>query len=464
MSIKNRTSKYIGDRAFYKMILSIAVPIMIQNGISNLVSLLDNVMIGQVGTNAISGVAIANQLLFVFFLLIFGATAGVGIFTAQYHGMGDVKGVRETFRFKFVANIVLSVFGILAYWYFAEGLIGQFLQGEGTPEDAAETLQIGLEYLHIILISLIPIGICQAYSGTLRDIGQTKVPMLASLAAILVNLAGNYLLIYGKLGLPALGAAGAAIATVISRFVELGVLVVYTATHSKEHPFIVGAFRNFSVPRRMAHKYISKSLPLMANETLWALGNTVMNQCYSYRSLDAVAALNIQSTIWNLMGVAFLAMGESVGIVVGQLLGGGEIDKAKDHARKMIAFTIFCGLVFGIGMVVVAPYFPLFYKTKYVVREMASCFIFITGIFMPFGACMHACYFTIRSGGNAAITLIFDSCFMWVISVPAAFVMSRYTDLLVFYMLSIIQLLDLLKCLIGLIMVRSGIWAKNIVK
>ena len=457
-------SKYVGDRAFYKMVLTIAVPMMVQNGISNFVNLLDNLMIGRVGTNALSGVAIANQIMFVYYLLIFGATAGVGIFTAQYYGLGNVDGVRETFRFKIVVNIFLSALSILILYLYSEPLIGLFLKGEGAPSDAAETLSIGLDYMYIMLIGLIPVGICNAYAGTLKDIGQTKVPMIASFAAILVNLAGNALLIYGLLGFPALGAAGAAIATVISRFVELGILAVYTASHKTNYPFIIGAFRHFSVPVHMVKKYVLKSLPLVANESLWALGTTTMNQCYSFRSLEAVAAMNIQSTIWNLMGVSFLAMGEAVGIVVGQILGSGKIDKAKDYARKMIAFTIFWGVLFGIGMVIIAPYFPLLYKTSDSIRSMAASFIVISGIFMPVGACLHASYFTIRSGGNTVITMLFDSCFMWVLCVPTAFILSRYTDLSVFYMLLVIQSLDLIKCLIGILMVRSGIWAKNIVK
>ncbi len=463
MTMQKWKNKFIGDRDFYRMILTVAVPIMVQNGITNLVSLLDNLMIGGVGTNAISGVAIANQLMFVFFLMIFGATAGVGIFTAQYHGLGNVKGVRETFQFKMIANSLLVVAGIVFLYFKADFLIRLFLQGEGAPEDAAETLQIGINYTRILLIGQIPVGICQAYSGTLRDIGKTRVPMFASLIAILVNLTGNALLIYGMFGLPALGANGAAIATVISRYVELGVLAYYTATHSGECPFIVGAFRSLSLSVRMARKYAIKALPLVLNETFWALGNVVLNQSYSYRSLDAVAALNIQSTIWNLLGVAFLAMGEAVGIVVGQALGSGDISKARDHARKMIVFTVFLGIVFGLAMVVVAPFYPQFYKTEDVIKEMATSFIIVTGLFMPFGACMHASYFTIRSGGNTLITLLFDGCFMWLLSVPTAYCLSHFTKMPVLHMLLIIQSFDLIKCVVGLAMVRSGIWARNIV-
>ena len=459
-AVKNR---YVGDAAFYKMILAIAVPIMVQNGISNFVSLLDNLMIGRVGTNALSGVAISNQLIFVYYLLIFGASAGVGIFTAQYFGMNDIKGVRYTFRFKLMINTALTLLSVLVYFIFAPDLIALFLQGEGAVSDAEETLRIGIEYMDIMLIGLIPIAVTNAFAGTLRDTGQTKAPMTASIVAIFVNLIGNALLIYGLFGLPALGAAGAAIATVISRFVEMGIIIIYTVRHADEHQFIKGAFKNFRVPLKLVKKFILKSLPLMANETLWALGQTILNQSYSFRSLDAVAALNIESTIWNLMGVSFLAMGEAVGIVVGQILGSGDIDKAKDHARKMIAFTTALALAFGILMVIVSPFFPLMYNTSDHVRHMATQFIIVCGVLMPFYGFTHASYFTIRSGGNTLITFIFDSCFVWLLSVPTAFILSRFTQMNVLYMMICVQSLEIVKCLIGGGMVASGIWARNIV-
>lgn len=457
-------SKYIGDKNFYKMVLAIAVPMMIQNGISNFVNLLDNLMIGRIGTNALSGVAIANQLMFVFFLLLFGATAGVGIFTAQYFGMGDTNGVRYTFRFKIILNSILTIIAIAILFLFAEPLIGLFLKGEGDPADAAETLVIGVKYMKIMLIGLLPIPFTNSYSGTLKDTGQTRVPMIASLVAIGINLVGNLLLIYGYLGLPALGATGAAIATVVSRFVELAVLMIYTGTHSAQNPFIIGAFKDMRVPGSLAGKFVVKSIPLMANETLWATGMTFMNQSYSYRSLDAVAALNIESTIWNLLGVAFLTMGEAVGIIIGQILGSGDIKKARSDAKKLVAFTVALGFVFGILMIGISNVFPMLYNTTDVVRKMATKFIFIYGLLMPVFSFTHASYFIIRAGGRTGITFLFDSCFVWFISVPTAFVLSRYTKIDVVYMLAIVQSLEIIKCVIGGIMVNKGIWAKNIVK
>lgn len=456
-------NKYIGDKQFYKMVLGLAVPIMIQNAISNFVGLLDNLMIGRIGTNALSGVAISNQLLFVFYLLIFGAIAGVGIFTAQFYGMKDIEGVRYTFRFKIIVNMILTILGILFFLFFSKPLIGTYLLGEGSPEDALETLNIGMDYMRVMLIGLIPYSIAMAYAGTLRETGETKVPMKASMIAVLVNLVGNFILIYGFFGFPALGAVGAAIATVVSRVVELLILIIYTKRHSDKHEFIKNAFADFKVPMYLVQKMIPKSLPLIVNETLWATGTTFMNQCYSYRSLSAVAALNIESTLWNLLGVAFLAMGDGVGIIIGQTLGAGEVEKAKDEAIKLLAFTTLCGVIFGVFQVALSPFFPMLYNTSNDVRMLATKFILVYGALMPLYAYTHASYFTIRAGGRTGITFLFDSCFVWVVSVPAAFFLSRFTRIDVVLMVVIVQALEIIKCTIGGIMVHSGIWAKVLV-
>ncbi|MCQ2474210.1 MAG: MATE family efflux transporter [Saccharofermentans sp.] len=457
-------SKVKEDRSYLKKLLFIAIPMMIQNGISNFVSLLDNLMIGRVGTTSLSGVAIANQLSFVFYLVIFGATAGVGIFTAQYKGNDDTEGIRHTFRFKIIFNTIIAAICTLILALCAPFLINLFLLGEGDPADAAETLRIGVDYMNVMLIGMLPIGITQAYAGTLRDLGSTKVPMFASLVAIFVNLIGNWLLIYGQFGLPAMGAVGAAIATVISRFVELGILIIYTGKHAKEFPFISGAFKSFMVPKDLVKKFFLKALPLMFNETLWSLGMTTVNQCYSYRSLDAVASTNIESTLWNLMGVAFLAMGEAVGIMMGHILGSGELEKAKKQAAGMRRFTVLCGVVFAVIMVGIAPFFPMLYNTTEYIRHLASNFILISAVMMPFCAYTHASYFIIRSGGNTLITVIFDSVYTWVLVVPLAYYLSRYTSFSVSWLIAIVRGLEVVKCLIAFFFVRSGIWIKNIVK
>jgi putative MATE family efflux protein len=457
-------NRYIGDKKFYRDVLKLTVPIMVQNAISNFVSLLDNLMIGRLGTNALSGVSIANQMMFIYYLLLFGATAGAGIFTAQYHGMKNVEGVRETFRFKIVLNLFLSAIAAVIFVFFGSAFIGTFLHGEGLASDAANTLAIGRDYLSVMIVSMLPHSIAMAYSGTLRDTGETAAPMKASFVAVFVNLIGNFILIYGYLGFPAMGARGAAIATVISRFVELTILILHTHRNSARHTFIIGAYKTLRIRPGMTGKYFLKCLPLMLNETLWSAGTTFMNQSYSLRSLNAVAALNIDSTLFNLLGVAFIAMGEGVGIVIGHTLGSGQIKKAREDSLKLIAFSVFLGLVFGIIQIAVSPFFPMLYNTSPEVRSLATRFIVVFGCLMPVIAYAHASYFIIRAGGRAVITFLFDSCFMWVISVPTAYFLSRYTNINVILLVALVQALELPKACIGGIMVHSGIWARQIVK
>ena len=203
--MKNFVKKYVGDKAFYKTVLAIALPIMLQNGITNFVSLLDNIMVGQVGTEQMSGVAIVNQLIFVFNLLVFGTVAAGGIFTSQYHGKGNVDGVRQTFRFKLIAGTVILAVAVLIFALFNKQLIGLYLNDGSQEGDLELTLSYGVDYIWIMLIGLVPYTFSQAFAGTLRETEETLLPMIAGLAAVVVNCVGNYILIFGKFGAPELG-------------------------------------------------------------------------------------------------------------------------------------------------------------------------------------------------------------------------------------------------------------------
>lgn len=240
--------KYVGNRAFYRRVIAVALPIVIQNGIANFVSLLDNIMVGRIGTLQMSGVSIVNQLIFVFNLCVFGATSGAGIFTAQFHGKGDIKGVRHTFRFKILIGVLVSLLGIGVFLLLGQPLIRQFLSGEGDRAHAAKILDYGWDYLLYILFGLPAFAISNAYASTLRESGETVVPMLASTTAVFVNLVLNWVLIFGHWGFAAMGVQGAAMATVISRYAELAIVMLWTHLHPSKMPFIRGAFRSFHIP------------------------------------------------------------------------------------------------------------------------------------------------------------------------------------------------------------------------
>lgn len=460
--LKTWKEKFIGDRAFYKMVLLIAVPIMIQNGITNFVNLLDNIMVGQIGTEQMSGVAIVNQLIFVYNLCIFGGLSGAGIFTAQYFGQKDEEGIRNTFRFKIWMAVLITIIAIIIFVTGGSNLISLYLN-DGSTGDLAATLKYGKLYLMIMLTGLPGFMLVQIYSSTLRECGETVVPMKAGIAAVFTNLIGNYLLIYGKFGFPELGVAGAAIATSLSRYVEAVIVVGWTHLNKEKNPYVVGLYRTLMLPSSLVKAIIVKGTPLLLNETFWSMGMAALTQCYSVRGLHVVAAFNISSTIGNLFNVSFIAMGSAVAIIMGQMLGAGKLKEARDTNNKLIMFTILLCIGVALCMVLFAPFFPKLYNTEEETRKLATGLIMLQSLFMPQQGFLNAAYFTLRSGGKTIITFFFDSVFICLVSVPLAFALSRFTTLPILLIFALVQMGDWIKCVIGFILIKNGSWIQNII-
>ena len=453
--------KYIGDRAFYKRVMAIVLPMIIQNTVTNLVNLLDNLMVGSLGTEQMSGVAIVNQFVFVFNLAIFGAISGAGIFTAQFNGRGDVDGVRNTLRIKLVICAAVGIVGTAIFLGFGDVLINTFLH-DGTDGDLALTLESGRNYLAFAVIGLIPFALSQVYASTLRETGETVVPMIASVVSVATNFVFNGLLIFGLFGLPALGVVGAAIATSLSRFAELAILVIWTHKNKVKCPFAIGVFRNFRVPAPLVRQVAIKGMPILVNEMLWSLSVTLRNQCYSTRGLEVVAATNIAFTLQNLLSVAYFAMSSAIAIIVGNLLGAGKIEQAKDEDRKLLAFSVFTGGVMMLIQIVLAPVFPYLYNVSDSARELSTFIMIAFGFTMPAAALATSTYYTIRSGGRVFVTMLFDSVYAWVIVMPVVFVLSYFTTLPFQYLLTIMLIVENVKLIPGLILVNSGFWARQI--
>ena len=456
--------KFLGDKAFYRMILMVAIPIIVQNGITNFVNLLDNIMVGQLGTESMSGVSIANQLINVYNICIFGGMSGAGIFTAQYFGKGDQEGIRSTFRFKCLTALIMIAAGLLILGFGGSKLVHLFLNEEGSAASIEITWSESMKYLHIMMIGLVPYAIGQVYVSTLRETGETMLPMKAGIAAILVNLVFNYLLIYGSFGFPRLGVEGAAIATVLSRFVELGIVVIWTHTHKERMPYVEGIYRTMKVPFALLKQILAKGAPLMINEVLWASGSATLAQCYSMRGLEAVAAINISYTIATLFNVIFMSFGTVIAIVVGSQLGAGKLEEAKKTDIKIIFFVVCVCIAVGSLMAAFAPAFPRLYQTSDQVRSLAVQLIRVLALFMPVMGFTHASYFTMRSGGKTIITFLFDSVFMWVIVFPVAYILGHHTTVPLIPMYIICQSTDLIKAVIGGVLIQKGVWINNMVE
>ncbi len=462
--MKLKLNNFIGDSAFYRKVFAVALPIMVQNGITNFVNMLDNIMVGKIGTAEMTGVAISNQLFFVFNLCVFGGFSGIGIFTAQFYGKGNMKGVRDSLRFKAWVGVLLSALALLVFGFFGAPLISTFLHESENGGNIEAILAYGLRYLRIIMIGIIPFAITQMYSSTLRETGRTLPPMLFGVAAVLLNLLFNYLLIFGKFGFPRLGVEGAAVATVMSRYVECIGLVIWTHKNKEKNPFVKGLYKTLSVPLSSAGAMTSKGLPLLINEAMWSLGVTTLTQRFSTRGTDVVSALNICTTLSNVMNIVFISLGTAISIMVGNLLGAGKMKEARDTDTKLLTFTVISSVFMGLIMAAISPLFPKIYNTTDSVRSLATFFIIVMACYMPLSSFINGSYFTLRSGGKTWITFLFDSVYIWCVNVMLAFVLTAFTDLSIYPIYIICYGVDIVKCITGVILVRSDYWINNLVE
>ena len=455
---------YFGDAQFYRKVLFVAIPLIIQQLITSFVNMLDNIMVGQTGTLQMSGVSIANQLNLIFNLAVFGSVSGAGIFGAQFAGKEDWEGVRHTLRYKLLVEILITIIGMGLFLGFGQSLISLFMNTEtNAAADIVMTTGYAMDYLKIMTIGFLPFALSQCISSAIRETGETRLPMVASVTAVLVNFVGNWILIFGHFGAPALGSSGAAIATVISRFAELAVILFFAIYNRDRFPFFHDLLKGFSIPKDLAKEITFRGPPLVLNEVIWAMGIAAITQCYSVRGIDALAAYNIASTITNLFFVFNIAMGDCISILVGQKLGAGLAEEAVDTDRKLLVFTTILSTLLGLGLFFTADLFPGFYNTTDAIRGTAAQLMRIGGLCMPISALYNSCYFTMRCGGKTVITFLFDSFGTLVVSFPVALMLSRLTALPVTTMYLIVTLVDLYKVILGLFLVHKRIWVNDLV-
>lgn len=454
----------IGDRQFYRNVFSVALPLLIQNVITTFVSLLDNIMVGRIGTEPMSGVAISNQLLFVVNLGLFGMISGIGIFTSQYHGKGDDEGVCKTFRIKLVCAAVFIGAAIIILSIFGDRLIWTYLHEGESGVDLQTVYGYGKAYLSRVMLGLPFFGLSQIYAGTLRETKQGTVPMAAGVTAVMLNLVFNYILIYGKLGFPAMGVIGAAAATNISRVAEFSINMIWAHTHKDRAVFAKSVFGRHHISAAMLGKVLLTAAPLFLNEFLWSAGQTVLNQIYSQKGIEVVPAINISGAAVNLFMTFYLAMGNALSIIVGHALGRDAKEEAVDTDNKLIFMTTVSTLIIAVITFLSADVIVNIYNTSAEVKALASSFIRISAVLMPIDATVICYYFTLRCGGKTFITFLFDSCFSWVVSIPLAWVLLHYTELNILMMYAAVVSATVLKLIVGMILVKKKLWVNNLVE
>ncbi|MCQ2462776.1 MAG: MATE family efflux transporter [Clostridia bacterium] len=459
-----KLKQYFGDGAFFKMTLTVALPIMLQNFITNFVNMLDNLMVGATGTEQVSGVSIVNQLVFIFNLAIFGALSGAGIFTAQFYGKNDSEGIRYTLRYKLIISTLILVVGAAVFIIFPKQLISLYLHEGETEGDLEAVLMYARQYLSLIIIGLLPFALSQTFASTLRETGETLVPVLVGFIAVVINCVFNYLLIFGKFGFPQLGVKGAAIATVMSRYAECIIIIIYTYVKKKRFTYINGAFASLSIPGQLVKSVTAKGMPLLFNEFFWSLGMSLLTMSYSLHGIDVVAGVSISSTVTQMFNIAFVSMGSSTGIIVGKLLGANSFDEAVDTEKKLMRFSVLISIFMGIIMFCTGNAITGLYNTSAASKEYAAYFIRCCTFFLPAVSVSNSAYFTLRSGGKTYITILFDSVYTIFFNVPVAFGLFYIFSLPIKIIFPIVQSLEIFKAAIGFVLVRKKSWVRNIVE
>ena len=456
-------NKLFGNIDFYKRLVIIFIPIVIQNAVTSFVGLLDNIMVGQTGTIPMSGVSIANQLINIFNITTFGAMAAVGIFLTQYKGREDEQGVLNCFKIKLGLAIFISIMSFFIIHLFGSNLVMLYLSEEANDAlTIAETLKYGLSYIKIMSVGLILFEFSQAFSSTMRECGDTVPAMISSVLALFINVCLNYVFIFGKFGLPAMGTNGAALATVISRVFELSFLVIYTLV-KPSFRFLRKAFHKSDIPGELYQNIIRRGTPLLVNEIMYSVGYAATIQCYATRGITTVAAMNICVTVADIFYIACYAMGNSIAIMVGQQLGRGESEEAKLTATRLMFTDFLLCSVFGVALYFTAELFPNIYNTSSEVKLLAKDFLDVCAWHLPLLGVYLGSYFVLRSGGRTLLTFLFDGFSTACILFPVAFILSRFTGMNALSMYIIINLLDIPKVILGTILVDKGIWIQNIV-
>lgn len=452
----------IGDRVFYRRVARIIFPVMAQLLVTNFILLLNNIMVGSLGTEALSGVTVAGQLIFIFNLCVFGGLSGPSIFGAQYFGANDDEGVRNCFRLKLWTIFFLIVTSFAVFLTFGDRLIKGYLTGEGHPDAAGVVFAHAMDYLHIMMIGFLPFALTTAYAGTLQEAGEPLVPMRAGIAAVLSNLLLNWLLIFGHLGFPKLGVRGSAIATVISRFIEL--LIIVRAMHrSGRFEFMRGLYRTIRVPLSVVMAVFRRGLPLLINEFFWSYGMATLMRIYSLRGLNVLAAFNISQGVNNMFNVFFISIGNAIAAMVGQSLGAGDRERARGDIWRLMAFSFSGCVLIGAVMVLLSGYFPRLYGTSEDVRRLASKLIITMACYLPIYAVSHCSFYALRSGGSTILTFLFDSAYMWVVAIPYAWALAHWTDIPIHGLYPLSEAASIIKLFLGLYLVRKGVWLRNIV-
>lgn len=444
--------KFIGTKEFYLSVISIALPIMAQQFVTSFVNLIDNIMIGNVGSIALSSVTVSNRIYLIFNSTLFGLSGAAGIFIAQHYGAKNHQNTQKILNINLVASLIVSLIFMIAIYFFPKQLLSIF---SNNPIIIKE----GLSYLKYALYAYLPYSISMSIMMALRAVGINKIQLGVGIISVCTNTTLNYLLIFGHFGFPKLGIAGAAIATSIARLLEA---IIYIIILLKEkHYFKFDLYGLFHLDKKMIAVMVNKAIPLCMNEIFYSTALSIIFIAYSRCDESLIPAISVVDTVMQIAFIIFSGLSSSVSIMIGNELGANRLKKAKDNSLKLIAFGIFIGLFISSIVFLVAPFIANYYNVEDFVKETIVSLLRVKSCLLPIYVYNVCVFFVLRAGGEAFSTLILDSGFLWVANVSISLILSFSFSIPLVLMYTIVECLDIPKLLLATYFYKKGKWLKN---
>lgn len=460
--MNNFFKKYIGDKAFYKMALAIIFPVVIQQLILSIAGYVDNLMISSFTQAAYTGVSTANRFMFLVNFFWIGLAAGISVFIAQYFGAKDKKKITGTIQLSLLIAIIFGVISMFVIHFAGPRVIRLFIPGSGNKELLA--IDHGIEYLKYIAAGAVVILLNFMVATIYRSIGKPKIPMYAGIVGIVVNMALNFVLIFGFLGAPALGAKGAAIATVISKVVELLILIVIALFYDKEK-YAAQVFRGFFIDNRLLRLYLQKGIPIVLNEMLWAVGVQILARLITGGNYDWLTAFNYSQNVTDLFFIYFAGLATGTAILVGNALGEGDFAKAKDTANKLIGITVIASLIAVILLVAASPLLLLILTPINEVYHLAYRLILVTSAFVVIYGFNAVIFFILRAGGDSMRAFLLDQLPTYLIGIPLAYLLHEMEPkwaLGLILIFAATRIVDVVKVVFAIYFYKQETWVRNL--
>jgi putative MATE family efflux protein len=444
------------DREYLSTLIKIALPISIQNLIGTSLNAVGVLLIGQLGETSVAAVGLANQVFFLLNLMLFGIVSGSAIFTAQFWGSGDLPGIRKVVGLCLGLAVAAGVFFTVAALGFPRQILGFYTQDPAV-------IELGTSYLRIIGYSYLPTAITFTYAVQMRATGNVRTPMLVSAGALSLGTAINYALIFGKFGLPALGVEGAAVGTTIARLIECAAMLAVTYARRSAIAVLPADLRG--LPRDFTRRYLITVLPVAANETIWALGITIYNSIYAHIGTEAIAAVNITSTIEALAFVVLIGIANATAIMIGNRIGAGEEEKAYRYAWRSLAVVVTLAVLIGAALILLAPTIISYYKISETAAVYARGVLTVLGVALVIRSSnLTIIVGILRSGGDTRFPLVLDVGTVWLVGVPMALLGAFVLHLPVYWVAAMVMTEEVVKLIGGLYRFLSRKWINNLAR